>query len=626
MCGIFGFSSRSGYINDKLPELRRALYKLYHRGPDSSGEYYDQNVFLGHRRLSIIDLSSNANQPLKSVNDNAFIIFNGEIYNYKELKNKLGALKTNSDTEVLLEGYLKFGPDFFKEIRGIYAFGIYDFRYEPKIILYRDLAGVKPLYYFRNDNSFIFASEIKAIREIARDELTIDESILKSYLSLGYCIEPSTIYNEIKAVEPGEYIEVNVERNELNFRILSRYKLDEINKFSFEENVIKTKELLLQATQRNLVADVDVSVALSGGIDSSLIYAFANAKQKYKGISVKFNDVKYDETPTAKIYAETLSAPLDIIETSTEGNLELLNEILLHFDQPYSDTSAIPFYFLSKRAVENSKVLIGGDGGDEIQNGYPSFCWLPYIHTISNNSLLQKIFLLGGNMLRPMLNPDNTRRIQRLNELVKLSDKEEMICEWQSWLSVSNTLNHKSPFLYDTNIVKDVYKNSFNSILTNDFSESMIKNYFFKRMLGDYLRKADMMSMINGLEYRVPMLDEDLVSFSFTIPYDQKSNSKVGKLILRNIHEQIFPKETSNAPKSGFGIPLDKWLTKSDYSYMESYILDPNGIVTNYIGKSYIHFLFESLGNKKNADAISRVSAYQRIIMFYSLQLWYFNN
>jgi len=226
----------------------------------------------------------------------------------------------------------------------------------------------------------------------------------------------------------------------------------------------------------------------------------------------------------------------------------------------------------------------------------------------------------------PMLKADKSRKVQRVKELAKLSDKDDLICEWQSWLSVSNTLNRKSPFLYDTSIVKEVYKNSLNSILANDFSESMIKNYFYKRMLGDYLRKADMMSMIHGLEYRVPMLDEDLVSFSFSIPYNQKSNSKTGKLIFRDLHKEIFPRETSNAPKSGFGIPLDKWLTKSDYQYMESYILDPNGIVTNYIEKSYIHFLFESLGNKKNAGAISRVSIYQRIIMFYSLQLWYFNN
>lgn len=144
-------------------------------------------------------------------------------------------------------------------------------------------------------------------------------------------------------------------------------------------------------------------------------------------------------------------------------------------------------------------------------------------------------------------------------------------------------------------------------------------------MLGDYLRKADMMSMIHGLEYRVPMLDEDLVSFSFSIPYNQKSNSKTGKLIFRDIHKEIFPKETSKAPKSGFEIPLDKWLTKSDFQFMESYILDPNGIVTKYIEKSYVHFLFESLGNEKNASTISRVSVYQRIIIFYSLQLWYFN-
>ncbi len=625
MCGIFGYSSRSGNVNDKLPQLRKALDTLYHRGPDSAGEYYSQNVFLGHRRLSIIDLTSSADQPLKSGNGDAFIVFNGEIYNYKELKSKLGSLKTNSDTEVLLEGYLKFGPDFFKEIRGIYAFAIYDFRSEPKIILYRDLAGVKPLYYYRDGSSFIFASEIKAIKEIAKEELTIDESILKSYLSLGYCIEPGTIYNEIKAVEPGEYIEIKALSNEKNSRILSRYNLDDTNDFSFEENVGKTKELLLQATQRNLVADVDVSIALSGGIDSSLIYAFANSGQKYKGISVKFNDQAYDETPTAEIFAKTLNAPLDIIETSTEGNLELLNKLLLHFDQPYSDTSAIPFYFLSKKAVENSKVLIGGDGGDEIQNGYPSFCWLPYVHTVSNNVWLQKIFLLGGKMLGPMLNPDNKRKIQRLSELVKLSDKEEMICEWQSWLSASNTLKGKSPFLYDTSIVKEVYKNSFNSILTDDFSESMVKNYFYKRMLSDYLKKADMMSMIHGLEYRVPMLDEDLVSFSFSIPYNQKSSSKMGKLVLRNIHEQIFPKKTSNAPKSGFGIPLDKWLTKSDFQFMEGYILDPTGIVINYIEKSYIKFLFESLWNTKNANTISRVSIYQRIIIFYSLQLWYFN-
>ena len=627
MCGILGFVSYENQIKNNLDLYRKGVEKLSHRGPDAAGEFYDDMVYLGHRRLSIIDLSTTANQPFKSARENAYIIFNGEIYNYKELTYSLSDLSTHSDTEVLLEGYLQHGLSFFSSIRGMYAFAIYDFRdpEDPSLVLYRDLAGVKPLYYSSNFHNFAFSSEIKAVKAILNKKLLINEPILKAYINLGYCIEPQTVYSEIDVVKPGEVITIKTLRKKINKEIINNFKIYQSNNLNINQNIEKTCELLSKAVKRNLVADVDLAIALSGGIDSSLIFAIANENNKdYKGLSVKFNDSRYDETNTSRLYANHLKAPLEVVDTDSSGNLELLNKILLHFDQPYADSSAIPFYLLAKSAAKHTKVLIGGDGGDEIQNGYPSMLWIPYANLVANHSFLKfsvDFAMWAGSLA---VSDPNKRKIGRIRNVLGHKQVERTLCEWQSWFAPSLEYNGSSPYNYDINETFDVYAGSFEELKADTVHQAVVKSYFYKRMLSDYLRKADMMSMINSIEYRVPMLDEDLVNFSFSIPFNQRSNGSKTKRIYRDIHEKFYPRSTSKAPKSGFSIPLDKWLTQEDFKFIHYFLTENNSMVTHYIRKEYIDFLFKSL-NTRNEKEISRASTYQRILILYSLELWYQN-
>ena len=259
MCGYLGAVDFKRGIEPIYSLLQQGLRNIAHRGPDGSREFVQKNIFLGHNRLSIIDLSANADQPLKSANADAYLIFNGEIYNYKELKKNFTNTKfiSSSDTEIVLEGYLQEGPDYFKKLRGIYSFAIYDNRNEQKIILARDPSGIKPLYLFAKNGQYIFGSEIKALLPCLRDKLTINEIILKSYLNLGYCSEPYTIYNEITAAEPGSFITINKEGYVKNY--FESFDFQKVNSFDFRQNKENTEERIKTAVERNLTADVEVT-------------------------------------------------------------------------------------------------------------------------------------------------------------------------------------------------------------------------------------------------------------------------------------------------------------------------------------------------------------------------------
>jgi len=611
MCGVLGFCDRVGDIRNKRQNLSQALKTLSHRGPDAFGEYYWNQVYFGHKRLSIIDLSSAADQPFHFSNEQVAIVFNGEIYNYKELATTLPPMITSSDTEVILRGYLCYGIDFFEKLRGIFALAIYDYRGDGEIILYRDLAGIKPLYYVNEGTRFAFASEIKAIEKLF--SLKPEESVLRSFLAIGYCVEPLTAFKSIRCCQPGECIVFNIKSGLLKSKIINDFVFDVVNKNSKEENRIRTEQLLKQAVKRNMIADVPVSLSLSGGIDSSLVASYSS-EFPVKLLSVRFNDSKYDESEVARGYANALGKSLEIIDIEESASIELLNRILLHFDQPYADTSAIPFYFLSKAAAAHGKVLLGGDGGDEVHSGYKSFGWLPFVW--NNRSKLRQLDLVAQYML-----PGSwKRKWNRIHELANLKRIPDLICEWNSWLPTSTELKGNSVFRFDTNMVFEVFRNEWMS-QESRFSSQLSYAYFKKRMLSDYLRKADMMSMLNGLEYRVPMLDEDFVKFSLSIPYYQRADAAKQKKVLRQIHKRRYSGYGSMRPKSGFSMPVDKWLTKSDFSIIRDKLLKKNAVIADFIDPAYIQFLFSSL-EENHSESISRAAVYQRIIQLYSFELF----
>lgn len=620
MCGILGYVSKHRIDDEIISRFKKGLSAIRHRGPDAENFYQNDHVFLGHRRLSIIDLSEFANQPFFSACGKAVIIYNGEIYNYKDLCNGLN-LRTSSDTEVLLEGFLKYGESFFKRLRGMYAFAIYDFRTpDPTLTILRDPSGIKPLYTYQKEGVFVFGSEMKAIIPIVRESLTVREDSVLSYLQLSYVPEPHTIYDQIKAHPPGQLTTWSLNDHRFTSSAVNTFDFMHRNDLAFSDNVNRTRDLLEQAAQRNLVSDVSVKMALSGGIDSSLLYAFCNRKYSVGGISVSMDERQYDESDIAAVYANHLGAPLETVDIGIDNRLELLDKLLLHFDQPYADSSLVPFYFLSKAASAQTKVLIGGDGGDEIQNGYSGFKSLPILLKL-RKSLPDS--LLRGAFGHPSLAPEKLVRVYNKGiGLLNSSSSGELLFKWGSWFPASKQQYPFSPFMKDVKTGSQIFDHE--AALEDE--DLILKYYYHHRMLGDYLRKSDMMSMINSIEYRVPMLDEDLVNFSLSIPYKQKSDFNTTKKILRDIHGKIYPSSTTRMVKRGFNIPLDTWLGRENLEYIKGQILRNDGIVHEYIDTRYIDILFRTLTEKTLQRYCSRATAYQRILILYALQIWYLNS
>lgn len=617
MCGILGQFKSSGKCD--IFAFEEALKCLHHRGPDHGAVKDLEHGMLGHRRLSIIDLTAEANQPFSLADDkDRTIIFNGEIYNFQELQAKFTGLRTKSDTEVILKGYADLGVNFFNSLRGIYAFAITDYRNRknPKLILYRDPAGIKPLYYFMDRDQFVFASEIKAILPLMGKKLSIHEDVIKAYLSIGYCPEPYTAYKEIKALEPGSVIEIDLSSFQISTRALRKYTFSNQVRLTDLDLLERTNDLLTQAVNRNVVSDVPILFSLSGGIDSSLLVALSKRNNfNPETLTVSFDDKDYNESNVAKLYAETLGIKSSFITCDSSGSLELLRKLLLHFDQPYADSSFVPFYFLSKEASTRGKVLVGGDGGDEIHAGYTNFVMIPRLRRLK---ALHSLIRLGAHLAWG----NKKRLLTKIAFLTDSKSDEELMYLRESWLYPELSLNGEKPFNFDYREGLDLYASCFASDDGDSFNSKFSNDVFYRRMLSDYLRKTDMMSMINSIEYRVPMLDEDLVEFSLGIPLDKKIEAGRGKKILKDIHRKFYPAVTTDRVKSGFSIPLDTWLSKEDFREMENYIL-ADGIVKEFIRPAYIHHLFKAFNDLNYLSSISRAGVYQQILILYSLQLWF---
>ncbi len=615
MCGFFGLIDLNQYLD--LEKAKDSTKTLQHRGPDFQGTWTNNaTCFLGHNRLSIIDLSSEANQPFLASDQEVAIVFNGEIYNYQVLKDELSLpAKTDSDTEVIVEGYLREGTEFFSRLRGIYAFAIFDNREEPKVVVARDPSGVKPLYYSHQGNRFVFGSEKKSILCYVGSG-TINEPVIQAYLHLGFCPEPETAYREISTAKPGWVYTFC--RGGLTKRSFFHFKFDS-NSLSIEENMEKVQSLLGQAMQRNLVADVECTLALSGGIDSSLLYYFGKAqKDDLLALTVSFTkESKYDESAISSEYTKYLNGKHRILEIESGLDLEQLNLLLDHFDQPFADSSLIPVYFLTKSSRSISKVLIGGDGGDELFNGYPA---VPLLDNFLGSPMIQNLW----SMLYPLkflLPGEKRRKVDRANQLIGKSVQEAHFLA-TCWFPPGIKFNNQPIFLASTREGLNYYSDSYLEEKPETVRDEIVFSFFRKTLLGDFLRKTDMMSMINGVELRVPFLDEDLTSYAFSIPFHQKSNSRTPKKFLRSMHSKIYGGLGSNLPKKGFTIPLDTYLSLSEKQEINNTILKKGNYVSQWVSRKFLEFLCQEFLNYRTARAISRDAVSQRILTLYSLERW----
>ena len=570
MCGIVGtVSARSQPLAFAPDHLSRALATLQHRGPDGQGQYRDPQVWLGHARLSIIDLSDAGSQPMESESGRFVITYNGEVYNYRELaaKHSLGPLRSSSDTEVVLRLFEKLGPASLTELNGIFAFCVYD-RQLKKIWLVRDRLGVKPLYFRADPNRIAFASEIKAILALGGGRLTCDPAALHEWLYYGNPLGSATLYRGIQQLLPAHCLEINLDtlaQTVSAYWSLGKQAHDSGRMGAGRQRPVDdVRRLLEQAVTRQLVADVPVGVFLSGGVDSSAIAAFAS--RHYPGrlatYSVGFDfSVDGGELPRAGRVAAMCGTEHNEIHISGEDVGGLVEKMVRHHDMPFADAANLPLNLMAERVRGHTKVVLQGDGGDELFGGYRRYATLRYYRILH--------WLTVATRRIPGLKPASpfAFRVQRYRDAFAAEDLPTTMAllltsEDRHWNSeqifgavLGDAVRRSDPFAR--------FRNLFPAFSGLDIGNQMSLMDLSIVLPDTFLEKVDRSTMAAGLEVRVPFLDNDLVDYVVRLPGGAKMPYGKKKWLLKAALRGIVPDEVLFGPKIGFSVPFARWLQTS---------------------------------------------------------------
>ncbi|MFP4089098.1 MAG: asparagine synthase (glutamine-hydrolyzing) [Cyclobacteriaceae bacterium] len=597
MCGITGIYAFNEVGRFHMIKLAAATDKLSKRGPDFGQSTSVHRVGLGHRRLSIIDTSSDGNQPMQDGSGRYTIIFNGEIFNYRELRQQLEqqgvSFRSATDTEVLLQLYIHEGKDCLQKLNGFFAFAIYD-EHRDHLFVARDRLGIKPLLYYADEDKVLFASEMKSLLAYGIEK-ELDTHALYQYLQFNYTPAPLTMLKGVYKLLPGHYLEVS-KANEPRVQTGSYYKLpfdeNKINpeKLSYEQQQARLLELMEDSVQRRLVADVPLGTFLSGGIDSSVITALASRQvDKLNTFSIGYRDEPFfDETKYARLVADMYQTNHTVFSLSNYDLYSHLFDLLDHIDEPFADSSAIPVYILSKETKKRVTVALSGDGADEVFSGYNKHhaAWR-VLHPGLAENMVSGLSGLWKKLPKSRNNPfaNKFRQLDRFAEGMRLRPKERYL-SWATYLSaenaallLSNNVLEKLPFAkYDESIERLLHR-------INDEHESLNQWLYTDVQLvlpNDMLTKVDLMSMAHGLEIRVPFLDHHVVEFAFSLPESSKINRQMKKRIVQDTFRNLLPPELYGRPKHGFEVPLLGWFRGELRSYIEE-LLDDERILAQDI-------------------------------------------
>jgi len=626
MCGICGIiTSVSGSFN--LEELRAMNETLHHRGPDGEGVYSnkDHTVGLGHKRLSILDLSENGKQPMFDHSKNYIISFNGEIYNHREIKSDLLDLgykfKSNTDTETILNGYIAYGTDIFNKLNGIFSFAIYD-RLNHKVLIVRDRLGVKPLYYLLSEQSLSFASEKKAILSQSLSR-SINYKALKQYLYYGYSHKEETMYAGIKKLLPGHYLEIDIRNFELKKSSFWQHEHVVLNPNISEDDIIgQTSTLLEAAVKRQLQSDVPVGIFLSGGIDSSAITAFASKhyskKLKTYSAAFDFND-GHNELALAKMVSQKFGT--DHHEFFIEGkNLpEITEKLVYHHDEPFSDAANIPLFLMSQAVQSSCTVVLQGDGGDELFGGYPRY------HLLSKNTRYKNLMKFG-KWITTIIRSNHafSKKLKRYDEIFNTSTPSHTLAKLLTLVDsssrpqdifssgIKNSIKEINPFSY-----YDELYNRFKSIKGMDQKMMWIDSLIILPDL--FLEKVDKSTMANSIEVRVPFLDNDLVDFALGLPSKLKLKKGIKKYLLKKALKGTVPDEILFGAKKGFGVPFGNWLKGPLNDHF-------NDIVYSDFIKQSDFFDLKNVAKKMDLHKNGKVDHSAELWKVYNLSIWLRNN
>ena len=570
MCGITGLFAFNDHGRLALTCLQAATDAIIRRGPDSQGHYVYDNVGLGFRRLAILDLSADGNQPMTDVSGRYTIVFNGEIFNFRELRAKLEAkgyvFASQTDTEVILQLYISEGRGFLKKLNGFFGLAIYD-KEENSLFIARDRMGVKPLLIYRDENQLFFASEMKSLLALGVPR-KLDYAALSHYLQLNYIPGPATIFKGVKKLLPGHYLFIKGDRvvRKRWYKIPYDPKKVAKNKSSYESQQKELVTLLDAAVQRRLVADVPLGCFLSGGIDSSVIAALASRHTPHLStFSIGFRDEPFfDETKYANLVAARHKTNHTVFSLTNNDLYEHIFQMLDYFDEPFADSSALAVYILSQRTRQHVTVALSGDGADEMFAGYNKH--MGEFQVRQGGFRAEAVTGLGflWDALPKSRNGffgNKVRQLQRFSRGM-LAGTKDRYWDWASFASATDARNllseasrRKVAKKAAAKRRKDLLEHltpggDLNEVLLTDMN--LVLPY-------DMLTKVDLMSMANSLEVRTPFLDYKVVNFAFSLPVSSKIDGQRKKKIVQDAFRSELPEELYNRPKHGFEVPLLKW-------------------------------------------------------------------
>ena len=618
MCGITGIIANYALSYDELARTEVAVKRLEKRGPDATGIVNYGSTILGHRRLSIIDTNAASNQPMEDASRRYSIVFNGEIYNYKALKADLiekGYQFINeSDTEVLLNGYDCYGTAFLNKLNGFFAFVIYD-KQEKTSLIARDRFGIKPLLFYKKENAFYFASEMKALLEfdIPRE---IDHTSLYTYLQLNYVPEPHSMIKDVKKLKPGHYLKIDAQNRvqKIPFYQIDYPKVEgQYADLSYDQAKQKFLEILDRSIERRLAADVPLGTFLSGGIDSSLVTAIASTKVKnLSTFSIGFkDDPHFDETEFALAVAEKFNTNHHVFSLSRNDLLTSLYETQDYIDEPFADSSALAVNALSRETKKHVTVALSGDGADEMFSGYHKHMGEFMMRQKGVKQQMVKKLSSVWSALPKSRNSSLGNLIRKLDKFAVGSalNKDERYWLWASLLSEAGASNlllkrpQKESYLKRKEEILAVLSkgNDFNDVLYTDVNLVL---------QSDMLRKVDLMSMANGLEVRTPFLDHELMNFAFSIPASYKINGQMKKRIVQDAARDILPEMLYNRPKKGFEVPLGGWMRNELHDLINNELLSDQFIKDqNLFNLSIVRQLKKKLHSADPEDSQANIWA-----------------
>jgi len=619
MCGIAGFA-KLGVTGDLSAVLGRMTSALHHRGPDGTGTYQDDGVWLGHKRLSIIDVAG-GRQPMENEDGSVWVVYNGEIFNHWELRGPLEKrdhrFRTRCDTEVILHSYEEYGCDCVNHFRGMFAFALWDSK-RKKLFCARDRLGKKPFYYYSNGRLFAFASEIKALIEHPDISAAIEESVLPEYLSFGYVSEERTLFRGIRKLMPGHYLALDLQGDRQDVEIHRYWDVPRPQSFARGDDrewVEECRSRLHDAVRTRLMSDVPLGVFLSGGVDSSAIAAVMTrmVPGPIQTFSVGYREDAYSELGYARQVANSIGADHHEVLVDRESFFRALPRFIWHEDEPVAWPSSVPLGFVSELASQRVKVVLSGEGGDELFAGYAR-----YRHHLMNTRCLRWYQLVpravrerirSAIATTSLLTADHRRK---LGHTVLGRDESPGSLYLDNFYSAIPESDHAglSP--------AGAGQESFLAYWDAGEQPSLLSRLLYadqKTYLVELLMRQDQMSMSASLESRVPLLDHLFVEFAARCPDHMKLRGGVGKYVLRKLAEDYIPRDVLYRRKMGFPTPIREWFLHSDCAWIYDILTAPDSVLTHFLERTAL----EQLLARHRSQTTDATDVIWRLL---NLQIW----